>query len=106
MIFESFCFYFGAVIAKIFNITKRYLPKKFLETLRLFSQPQLSRKKRDRIILILPVTSRDQFKFGKPLLRFFVNWNWEDKFKIFGEITFLGDSSLPLLNIVATAALE
>ena len=49
------------------NKYKEISKKMFWETLNLFSQHDLLGKKRDQIILILPVTLRDRSKFGKTL---------------------------------------
>ena len=61
---EIFCSDFGAVVAQQIQ---RDIQKMFWDTLNLFSQHDLLGKKRDQIILILPVTLRDQSKFGKTL---------------------------------------
>ena len=63
-----FVFISGLPLERYSTQTKTYLPKKVLETQILFYQPELPGKKRDWIILTLPVTSRDQSNFGKPLL--------------------------------------
>ena len=43
-----FCYHFGAAVEKMFQqIQKDISRKKFLETLNLFSQPEIPGKKRD-----------------------------------------------------------
>ena len=48
IIFGTFCSHFGAAVAKdIQQIQRDITPKMFLETLSMFSQPELPGKKRD-----------------------------------------------------------
>ena len=78
-----FCFHFGAAVATTLNSTntERYPLKKVLESLNLFSQPELPGKKRNWIILFLPATSHDQYIFGK-LFPFSGNSDWENKLNV------------------------
>ena len=46
IIFEMYCFHFGAAVVKIFNTYKKIYPaKKILVTVSLFSQPRFPEKK-------------------------------------------------------------
>ena len=59
------------MVSKILDIQqmqKDMFPKKFVETLNLFSQPELRGKKRDGITFTLTATSHDQSNLGKPPL--------------------------------------
>ena len=80
--------------------TKRHPPKKFLETLNLFFQLELPGKKTDAIMFTFPVTSQDQSNFSKPhpFLEIQAGRKNPGYFK-----TFLGDISLYMLNVFATA---
>ena len=73
-----------------------------METLNLFSQPELLGKKKDGIIFTLPVTSRDQSSLRKSP-HFSENSGWEIKLYGFSKL-FYWDTSLYVLNIFATAA--
>ena len=94
------CSHYGADVAKIFNKYKEIIPKKFWETLNLFSHPESPGKKRAGIIFTfpLPVTSRDQSNYGKLFLEIQAG-RTNSRF----PKTALGNISLYLLNIFATA---
>ena len=74
--------YFGAAFAKIFNTYKKIPPKKFLENLNLFSQPELPEKREEKLNDIYP--SRDIRVMIVPILEnlsFSGDSDWENKLK-------------------------
>ena len=99
-ILELFWFHFGRRLQRYIQQIQKDKPLKSFGNPESVSQSELRGKKRDRIIVTLPMTSRDLSNFGKHP-PFSGNSGWECQLSV--SKNFLRGYPLYLLNIVAIA---